>query len=402
MKSFNQENEIKMPEIKSIFHKKLLFNKMIHKIKLKPIDYTSNTSNDVLRGINSGNKTNIYTELNKNKTKISKTILLSKQNNNEFNYHKNEDLKKNLKRYMNNSLDLNKDLKRYTNNSMAFRLFKESNTPYHAYEVNKAQRSILLQIKNNNDLDNKIVQINSIKSIIKSNLKNITNINISRNNFFIRRNKTINLKEKSKITKVFRNITPINIKKGFLDDQTKKDIEQRDVVDLKIFENEKLKKSIKESLLNDINHDELQYKIYLDFKKSITNRINYFEDIFIIPHLKNNFSLSKPFNDLIALNEKLRNRNLLHRQVALSMNKICIIKKLLKTKRKMEMQKLLEEYKPKKDLNPNIYNELNPFEEQFGQFELNDYFDKSYNNSYIWFANKKLKETIYKKVNPFL
>ena len=78
----------------------------------------------------------------------------------------------------------------------------------------------------------------------------------------------------------------------------------------------------------------MQYKLYLDFKKSITNRVNYFEDIFMIPHLKNNFSLSKPFDDLIALNEKLRNRNLLHRQVALSMNKICIIKKLLKIKKK--------------------------------------------------------------------
>ena len=122
----------------------------------------------------------------------------------------------------------------------------------------------------------------------------------------------------------------------------------------------------------------------------------------MIPHLKNNFSLSKPFDDLIALNEKLRNRNLLHRQVALSMNKICIIKKLLKIKKKMEMQKLLEEYEPKKELIPNTNNELKQFEEQFGQFELNDYFDKSYNNAYIWFANKKLKDIIYKKVNPFL
>ena len=396
MKSFNEDNEIKMPEIKSIFHKKILFNKMIHKIKLKPIDYTSTT------GINVGNQISTFTELDKSKIKISKAILLNKQKNNEFNYHRNENLKKDLNRYINNSLDIKKDLKRYTNNSLAFRLFKESNTPYHAYEVNKAKRSILLQIKNNNNLENKIVPINSIKSIIKSNLKNITNINISRNNFFIKRNKTINLNEKSKDSKIFRNIKPINIKFSFLDDQTKKDIEQRDVVDFKIFENEKLKKSIKESLLNDINHDELQYKLYLDFKKSITNRVNYFEDIFIIPHIKNNFSLSKPFDDLIALNEKLRNRNLLHRQVALSMNKICIIKKLLKIKKKMEMQKLLEEYEPKNELIPNINNELKQFEEQFGQFELNDYFDKSYNNAYIWFANKKLKDTIYKKVNPFL
>ena len=68
----------------------------------------------------------------------------------------------------------------------------------------------------------------------------------------------------------------------------------------------------------------------------------------------------------------------------------------------MEMQKLLEEYEPKKELIPNTNNELKQFEEQFGQFELNDYFDKSYNNAYIWFANKKLKDIIYKKVNPFL
>ena len=238
MKSFNEDNEIKMPEIKSIFHKKILFNKMIHKIKLKPIDYTSTT------GINVGNQISTFTELDKSKIKISKAILLNKQKNNEFNYHRNENLKKDLNRYINNSLDIKKDLKRYTNNSLAFRLFKESNTPYHAYEVNKAKRSILLQIKNNNNLENKIVPINSIKSIIKSNLKNITNINISRNNFFIKRNKTINLNEKSKDSKIFRNITPINNKFGFLDDQTKKDIEQRDVVDFKIFENEKLKKSI--------------------------------------------------------------------------------------------------------------------------------------------------------------
>ena len=118
------------------------------------------------------------------------------------------------------------------------------------------------------------------------------------------------------------------------------------------------------------------------------------EDIFIIPHIKNNFSLSRPFNDLIVLEEKLKNRNLLHRQVALSMNRVCIIKQLLKIKKKMDMQKLLEEYKPKKEWNPNINYELNQYEQKFKNFELDNFFNKSLNHRFIWFANKRLKQAL--------
>ena len=58
-----------------------------------------------------------------------------------------------------------------------------------------------------------------------------------------------------------------------------------DEVDMKILENEKLIKKIRLSLLQDINPDEKNNKLYLNYLKSITNYINYFQDIIYLKNL---------------------------------------------------------------------------------------------------------------------
>ena len=395
METSNGENEIKIPEIKTIFKKRFLFNKMLYKIKLKPIDPSSNYNTITNFNIqNIDNKNNnlrtqkTYNELDKNIFKDhAKTLSLNN--------------KSNICNYKNT--DLNKDLKRYTNNSLTFKIFKELNNPYHSYAVNKAKKSILLRIKNDKNKENikekKVIPLNSIKILLNHNLKNLTSINLSRNNFFIKtQNKTF-VNKNNKASIFFNNIGPVKAL-STLDDNDKKDLELRDEVDFKIYENEKLKKSIRNSLLNDINHDETNYKLYLNYLKPLTNKINFFEDIYIIPHIKNNLALSRPFDNLVILYKKLKNKNLLERHVALSMNRICIINKLLKIEREMEMQKLIEEseYKSKRRLSNNINNiniELNKYEKEFKNFELNDFFDKCYNNTFICFADKKLKHAVF-------
>lgn len=377
----------KMPKIEAFFQKRLLGQNKLLKIKLNSIALNSNYKTiNIFKKNKDSNQKRINPEYFTINSNEAKTI---------FSYrHKNKD------KYNYNIFELNNDLKRYTNNSTTFKSFQEKNNPYHPYSVDKVKRSFLLQINAEKEkkLNEKIIQLNSIRSLLYNNSNASANKNMSRNIYIHKNFKTF----KKKYSKLFNNIniTHISIPK-YINKHNIKDLELRDEIDMSVYENDKLKKSIRISLLNDINHDVINYNLYLNYLKNITDRINFVEDIYMVPHIGNNLSLCRPFDNLEVLNKKLRNRNLLHRQVALSMNKICIIKELIKKKREEEMKKLMEkvEYKPNKKLikSDSFENNINIYETKFEHFELTDYFWKFNNYTIINFANKKLKETIFSK-----
>ena len=126
-----------------------------------------------------------------------------------------------------------------------------------------------------------------------------------------------------------------------------------DTVDINQFENSKLQEAIRICLVTDINLNPLYNKLYNNFLKSITNRVNFHDDIYIVPHIRNNFSLMKPMKNFDLINEKFKNRNLLHIQVAFSINQGHIIKILLKKKMEMDKKRLLRAILPS-----STYDEL--------------------------------------------
>ena len=179
----------------------------------------------------------------------------------------------------------------------------------------------------------------------------------------------------------------------------KNDSELYDEIDNKMFENEKLKKRIRISLLQDINPEEKNYKLFLDFLKPMTNYYNCFADIYIVPHIKNKLAFNKSINDSEELFSKLCNKNMLHKKTVLSMNRINIIRELIKKKEK-ERKKMLEEMNKKPILKWKNYEELllSQYEKKFEKFELEDYFVKCTDYQIISFADKKLKDYIFNNI----
>ena len=398
-------NNSSISKLEEYFTKRLLNRNKLSKIKLNSISIhpkyrikkinTTNINNSKKGIINFKNKTiyslkeNSKLFINNEKPKI--IICYSDRPNNKHKY---------------NNIELKNDLKRYTNNSSTFKYFNNLNRNYHPYSAHKAIKSILFNIKKEKKLESNknIFELNNVEQIINNNskisdgLKNFERNSLSRNTYFNKTNRTF----RKKFSRKFSHLSPIKVKSSKYDkNNKKKDEELMDEIDVNEFENDKLKKNIKNSLLNDINHDEIHYKLYSDYLKSLTNRINFIEDIYMIPHIKNNLSLSRPFDNLVILNNKLKNKNFLHRQVALSMNKICIIKILLKKEREMELKKLKEivEYKTKRKWykEDSFEKNINQFENNFNHFDLTDYFGKCNNYTMIGFADRKLKNCIFSK-----
>ena len=441
-KYIKSNNSSSMSKIEAFFQRRLLAQKNLYAIKLNSID------------LNSKNKTINFKKMLSNSKKSIENSKINSINNN-YNYttqstertvpqllKMNENYPKRILSYRernNNKLKYNKaeikkDLRKYTNNSTTFKYFSQLNKEYHPYTVNKAIRSILLASKEKEtETHQKIIQLKAIKSLLYNNSKiytneitpkhnyinkkllfrnnyNNNNLSNSKNNTYTKTTTPIKtyLSKKSKTFKKrfskFINISSIKKpNKTHYFSNKKKDIELMDEVDIHIFENDKLNLMIKNSLLNDINHDEINYKLFLDYLKSLTNKIDFHEDIYLVPHIQNNLSLAKPFDNLVLLNEKLRDKNLLHKQVALSMNKISIIKILLMNKREIEMKKYMEknDFKPKRKWSNNdesLEKKIgNQYEKKFQHFELTDYFGKCNNYNIIGFANQKLKECIFYK-----
>ena len=194
------------------------------------------------------------------------------------------------------------------------------------------------------------------------------------------------------------------IKPIILDNNKIKDLEYRDKVDFDYFKNYKYKRMIKNALLHDINFDTIHSNyLYIDYMKSKPHKINYFEDINIIPHMKNNLSLSKyRFKDIKLLNKTLVNRNYMTKKISLSLNRSFIIKSLLKKMKEIEEERIRkeDEYRLKTRWNSDeVYKEikLSDYEKKFEQFELQDYFGKSMNYPLVSLVDKKIKENFFQK-----
>ena len=393
MDKSNKDNRTQLLDIGELFRKKYLKNQRILRLKKKIINYPLNYVT-----INSLNHQNPIKKIPNIKINNFSTHKTKK----EFFKLKDFSVKKRLICEYDNKTDEtchknnfeNNDLKRFTNNSINYKIFNGLNNPYHPYSVNKKiEKSFLIKFKKKNKNINEITPLNNIESFIVNNLK-INNNDFSRN---INLNKDININKKE-MTKLFIHLNPIKIPR-FLNKNREKDLEERDKIDIHIFENSKLRKKIRDALLNDINQNALNYRLFLNFLKSVTNRINFVEDIFIIPHIKNNFALTKPFENLGLLSDTLRNKNLFHKQVSISMNRSCIVRELLIKKEEIDMKKMKKEVeynpkkKPKYEDYLNLY--LSDYDQKFEPFELSDFFDKCINYSNLYFANDRLKNLIF-------
>ena len=99
----------------------------------------------------------------------------------------------------------------------------------------------------------------------------------------------------------------------------------------------------------------------------------------MIPHIKNNFSFCQNVNNFDILVRKLCNKNILHKKVVLSMNRIRIIRELLIKEKENERKQMIEEIQQRPILIWKNHGEtkVNQYEKKFGKYEL------LYNNKYI-------------------
>ena len=406
-----KDNRTQMPKIKNIFKERLLNQKKLLKIKLKTIEFSTNrNATTTLSNINKiYNKASRILENSKYEFKTIKKIkqIKSKTKKNLFSTFDNKSRDKYIINY--NNFDFAKNLKKYTNNSLSYRTFNELNNPYHPYSVNKVKRSPLIQINNRKEKQkqkkkqSKIKAFNSIKSLLYNNnndSKLTQYFNVTKNMFFLNEESST-FRSETENSKIYKSIGKVNISR-FINQDKYKNMELFDTVDINQFENSKLQKAIRICLVTDINLNPLYNKLYSNFLKSTTNRVNFHDDIYIVPHIRNNFLLMKPIKNFDLINEIFKNRNLLHIKVAFSINQGHIIKTLLKKKKEMDRKRMLkeEEYNPKKKWNfeEDYYKiKVSEYEQQFEQFELSDFFGKCSNYAYTSFADKRLNNLILSK-----
>ena len=364
----SKDNLITEKEIKSIL-KTNLINNPIKSLKLNLRTFNINKNNE--------NSLNKYIINERNKI----TVFSNCQETNYYNYPNNEFPKIKLKNkakilsFRNkrkktnllyklnyNNDEIYNNLKKYTNNSSTYQKFRNLNNSHHRYSVNKADKSILLQTIKEKNID----------------IYNFPNI--------------------KKNPRSFLKFPPIKFK-TIADLNYNNDSELYDHFDNKIFENEELIKKIKISLIQDINTEEKNLKLYLDYLKPKTHYYNYFEDVYMIPHIRNNFGLSKGFDTFEDLNNKLCNHNFLNKTVVLSMNRTRIMRDLIIKQEEGERQKILEEIKKAPILKLKYFGEdiISQYENKFEKYELQDSFEKCMNNQIISFADKKLKKLIFSK-----
>ena len=231
-----------------------------------------------------------------------------------------------------------------------------------------------------------------------NNLYNITTRNRYLFNENNKNNKTNDLYRKEKL-KLFLGLKHIKPLKLVIKNKVK-DLELEDYVDTNYFDNCKLNTKIRNALINDINCDYTNYNLYLDFLKKMPQKINYCQDIYRVPHIRNGLSLHEPYKDIDILNDKISNRNYLSKHVSLSMNHTIIIEDMLKLKELAKKEKRSgNEYKFRKKWENPYYNEIkkSKYEKKFGHFDLTDYFGKCRQYGFIRVADKKLKDYIFSK-----
>lgn len=399
-KLINNKSKLKLPSIKLVLKKNIFNKKKLLKFNesQSPFD---NSINKIIFSNENKKKNNIFQQYENLKaqaqaqynpyntnTEFFKINLKNKAK--IFSYNKKGfQQKNNSLKYIYKSPESNEDLRRYTNNSSSFRIFNGQDNIYQSYTIKKLkklEKPIILQSPRH------IENMSSSKFFSNNNI--FYNINTHKNYF---NNNIFNYQKEN--SKLFIKIPPIDLSE-FVDKSNESDLELRDKVDIKILENEKLREKIRISLLQDINHDKKDNKLYLDFLKPINHYIDYYQDIYIIPHIKNNFAFTKPIKDIEILSHKLCDKNLFHKQIVLTMNRISIIREQLIKQKEIAQKKMIEEEKDMKMA--LIFNNLeegkvNLYETKYEKYELQDSFEKCTNHQVISFADKKIRECIFTK-----
>ena len=415
MKAINKKTEAHIPKLKPLFQKNQLF-----KLKIKHSELSSKSK--TLSNFNTSN-INFQNYKKKKKYEIKKNNFYKKRANTEFfksipNYKrtifsykdlskKNSDIYKFDDNNLNfNNPELNSDLKRFTNNSNTFRIFNELNKSYHPYFVDKLEKSLLFKskIRKEKEKEKRIIPLNSLKMLLKDNSKNNLYNIASRNRYIFsesnNNNKINDIYKKEKL-KIFLGLMHIKPPKLVIKNNIN-DLESEDYVDINYFDDYKLIKKIRNALINDINRDYTNNNLYLDYIKEMPHEINYCEDIYRVPHIRNGLSLHEPFEDINILNDKLSKRNYLSKHISLSMNRIIIIEEMLKLK-ELEKNKKRNgnEYKFKKKWENPYIKEIKKtkYEKKFDHFDLTDYFGKCRQYGFIRFADKKLKDIFFQNIH---
>ena len=396
-KLVNKKSKIHLPNIELIvkrgnFNKKKLlkhnesqFDNSINKIEFSNENKKKN--NIFLQYENL--KTQTYAKYNPSNTNTEFFKMKLKNKTKIFSYNiKGMQQKNSSLKYIYKSPESNDDLRRYTNNSSSFRIFNGQDNPYQSYTIKKLkkiEKPILLQSPKN------IENISSTRFF--SNNSKFYSINSYKNYF------NHNCENQKKNSKIFIKIPPIDISE-LVDKSSENDLESRDKVDIKILENEKLREKIRITLLQDFNHDKKHNKLYLDFLKPLNHYIDFYQDIYIIPHIKNNFAFRKPTKDLEKLSHKLCDKNLFHKQIVLILNRLIITREQLIKQKEIDQKKIFEEEQDMKfGLKYNNLEEekINQYEKKYENYELQDSFEKCANHQVISFADKKIRECIFTK-----
>jgi hypothetical protein len=392
MTTKEEGTETPKQDIKPFLQKSVLYRIRLQKLEL----FSNSNSNTNSKTIPYFNTSRSIKKLKKNQVKnnnfntiFSYTDKKKKLRINENHKHdiKNDSINKLSKnRYLNyNNPIFNNNLKKYTNNSVNFKNFNELNKLYHPYFIDKTKKLLLFSLKKER------------KQLFES-PSHLPRILSSRNEFLKKESETYQ-KENMQLLLGIKHLKPV-----ILDFNKIKDLEIKDSVDFDYFKNDKYKRIIKKALLHDINFDTVHSNyLFLDYMKSEPHKINYFEDINIIPHMQNNLSLhNKRFKDIKLLNKTLVNRNYMTKKIALSLNRCFIIKSLLKKMKEIEEERIRkeDEYRLKTRWNSDeVYKEikLSDYEKKFEQFELHDYFGKSMNYPLVSLVDKKIKENFFQK-----
>ena len=392
MTTKEEGTETPKQDIKPFLQKSVLYRIRLQKLEL----FSNSNSNTNSKTIPYFNTSRSIKKLKKNQVKnnnfntiFSYTDKKKKLRINENHKHdiKNDSINKLSKnRYLNyNNPIFNNNLKKYTNNSVNFKNFNELNKLYHPYFIDKTKKLLLFSLKKER------------KQLFES-PSHLPRIFSSRNEFLKKESETYQ-KENMQLLLGIKHLKPV-----ILDFNKIKDLEIKDSVDFDYFKNDKYKRIIKKALLHDINFDTVHSNyLFLDYMKSEPHKINYFEDINIIPHMQNNLSLHKNrFKDIKLLNKTLVNRNYMTKKIALSLNRCFIIKSLLKKMKEIEEERIRkeDEYRLKTRWNSDeVYKEikLSDYEKKFEQFELHDYFGKSMNYPLVSLVDKKIKENFFQK-----
>jgi len=397
---FNNKSKLKLPSIKLVIKKNIFNKKKLLKFNESQSPFDSSINKIIFSNENK-KKNNIFQQYENIKTQAlaqynpystnTEFFKINLKNKVKiFSYNKKGfQQKNNSLKYIYKSPEANEDLRRYTNNSSSFRIFNGQDNIYQSYTIKKLkklEKPIILQSPRH------IENMSSSKFFNNNNI--FYNINTHKNYF---NNNNFNYQNEN--SKLFIKIPPIDLSE-FVDKSNESDLELRDKVDIKILENEKLRERIRISLLQDINHDKKNNKLYLDFLKPLNHYIDFYQDIYIIPHIKNNFAFTKPIKDIEMLSHKLCDKNLFHKQIVLTMNRISIIREQLIKQKEIDLKKMIEEEKDMKMA--LIFNNLeegkvNQYEKKYEKYELQDSFEKCTNHQVISFADKKIRECIFTK-----